>query len=151
MNAISNMSAVLAMIAVLVSHSASANDEAKPANPTVAAKSLPGTVQLSGDLTFTLVVQRALPVGPDYRGAISFVDRDHTVVAEGSLDSHAAKRGYRAPSRPVVGTSEDRRLGRRELRTGGSRLGSRGNEGGFRGRHAGDDRQSDARPRSQES
>ena len=33
----------------------------------------PGTPQLSGDLTFTLVVQRALPVGPDYRGAISFV------------------------------------------------------------------------------
>ena len=30
-------------------------------------------MQFSGDLTFTLVVQRALPVGPDHRGAISFV------------------------------------------------------------------------------
>jgi hypothetical protein len=64
----------MAVIAVLVNRTAwgSAEPHTKKA-PGAVVTTESATTQPSDRLTFTPVVQRSLPVGPDYRGAISFV------------------------------------------------------------------------------
>ena len=73
MNAVCQTIGAMAAIAVLVNRTAWGSAEPQTTKaPGVVVKTESAASQPSGNLTFTPVVQRALPVGPDYRGAISF-------------------------------------------------------------------------------
>jgi len=73
MKAFSDMIAVLATVAVMVRCPAWAGEEGKATEAAqIAAAAQSGTAQVSGNLAFTPIIQRAFPTGPDYRGAICF-------------------------------------------------------------------------------
>ena len=72
MNAISHKICMLATLAVLLGRAWADETAHGPQALGMATETQVGTTNNADNLAFTPVVQRALPVGPDYRGAINF-------------------------------------------------------------------------------
>ena len=73
MNAMYRRIGGIVVIAVLVNRTAGGSAEPQATEaPRIVVRTESGISQPSDELTFTPVVQRTLPVGPDNRGAISF-------------------------------------------------------------------------------